>query len=155
MRKNDFTIERLRAVRFRFLKVFCFIFLFQIFASSQARAVSFGDAAITVSIATVSGAILGVSTLPFYEDSGAHSKNIFYGAAIGAVVGVLISAYAGVEQGKNADEAEEDARLKKRLEQNQLFAFQRSVKPESKFQFRNSAPSVASAAWTPIAQVSF
>jgi hypothetical protein len=141
-------------VRSRFLKIFCFIFLFQIVATTQARAVSFGDAALTVSIATVSGAIIGVSTLPFYEDSGAHSKNIFYGAAIGAVVGVLISAYAGVEQGKNAEDAEEDAFLKKRLEQNQIFAFQRSLKPESKFQSRNSVPSVASAAWTPI-QISF
>jgi len=71
---------------------------------TNARAASFGDAALTVSIATASGAILGLSTLPFYEESGKHTKNIFYGAAIGAVAGVLISAYSGVKEGPGDDD---------------------------------------------------
>lgn len=136
-------------------KLLVFVFLFQFFAVSQARAVSFGDAALTVSIATVSGAIIGVSTLPFYEDSGAHTKNIFYGAAIGAVVGVLISAYAGVQEGKNADDEDEEARLQ-RLHRNQMVAFQTSIKPESKSAAKIGSGLVSTPAiWTPIAQLNF
>ncbi len=155
MRESAFALERLRAVKSVLKKLFLFVILFQFFAVSQARAVTFGDAALTVSIATVSGAIIGVSTLPFYEDSGAHTKNIFYGAAIGAVVGVLISAYAGVQEGKNADDEEEDAKLH-RLNRNQMVAFQTSIKPEAKGAARIGAGlSIAPAVWTPIAQVSF
>lgn len=76
----------------------------------KARAVSAGDAALTVAIGTVSGAILGASTLPFYSQPSDHTKSIFYGAAIGAVVGVFVAAYAGVEEGK-VDE-DENASLK-------------------------------------------
>ncbi len=155
MRESAFALERLRAVKSVLQKLILFVILFQFFAVSQARAVSFGDAALTVSIATVSGAIIGVSTLPFYEDSGAHTKNIFYGAAIGAVVGVLVSAYAGVQEGKNADDEEEDAKLQ-RLNRNQMVAFQTSIKPEAKGAARiGSGLSIAPAVWTPIAQVSF
>lgn len=154
MRESSFTLERLRAVKSVLQKLFVFVLLFQFFAVSKAKAVSFGDAALTVSIATVSGAIIGVSTLPFYEDSGAHTKNIFYGAAIGAVVGVLVSAYAGVQEGKNADD-EEEARLK-RLNRNQMVAFQTSIKPEAKSAARiGSSLSIAPAVWTPLAQVNF
>jgi hypothetical protein len=89
--------------RFALVLVFCLFF----FSAARAEA-NFGDSAVTVAVATVSGAVLGASTLPFYEDSGDHVKNIFYGAALGAVVGVLVSAYAGVQEGPGYD----DARLK-------------------------------------------
>lgn len=61
-----------------------------------AQAGSFGDAALTVGIAAGVGAVLGLSTLPFYADSGAHTKNIWIGAAIGAVIGVGFSAVTAV-----------------------------------------------------------
>lgn len=81
--------------------------LILVFASIRpANAASFGDAALTVSIATATGAILGLSTLPFYEDSGKHGKNVFYGAALGAVAGVFLSAYSGVQEGANGDDEE-------------------------------------------------
>jgi len=73
-------------------------------APSRASAVSVGNAALTVGVTTLAGGILGASTLPFYSDSGAHTKNIYYGAAIGAVVGVLLAAYAGVQEGPDDDE---------------------------------------------------
>ena len=86
--------------------------LLLVFASVRpAHAASFGDAALTVSIATATGAILGLSTLPFYEDSGKHGKNVFYGAALGAVAGVFISAYSGVQEGASGDD---DEAMKKR-----------------------------------------
>ncbi len=141
-------------MKFLVSKVLIFIFIIQFLAAPQARAVSFGDAALTVSIATVSGAILGVSTLPFYDTPSDHSKNIFYGAAIGAVVGVLVSAYAGVEEGKNADD-EEEAALK-RLHENQMFAFHHSAKPDTKNSARiGMQQEIAPTYWTSLAQISF
>jgi hypothetical protein len=73
------------------------------------------DAATTVTVTTVAGAVLGASTLPFYEDSGKNTKNIFYGAAVGAVAGVLIAAYSGVQDGRvdDEEEAREQSHLKK------------------------------------------
>jgi hypothetical protein len=89
-----------------FAAALALVLAFSLFAAPRARAdASFGDAALTVAVSTVGGAILGASTLPFYEESSDHTKNIFYGAAIGAVVGVFISAYAGVQEGPNYDDA--------------------------------------------------
>ena len=80
----------------------------------KAKAVSLADAATTVTVTTVAGAVLGASTLPFYEDSGKNTQNIFYGAAVGAVAGVLIAAYSGVQDGKVDDEeARANSHLKK------------------------------------------
>lgn len=70
----------------------------------KARAVTLGDAVLTVAISTAAGAVLGASTLPFYEQSSEHTKNIFYGAAIGAVVGVFTTAYMGVQDGPGEEE---------------------------------------------------
>ncbi|MGZ3730910.1 MAG: hypothetical protein ACXVCG_16925 [Bdellovibrionota bacterium] len=89
-----------------FAAVFVLTFVLSLLSAPRAQAeATFGDAALTVGVATAAGAILGASTLPFYEDSGEHTKNIFYGAAFGAVVGVFISAYAGVQEGPNYDDA--------------------------------------------------
>lgn len=77
-----------------------------LFVPTRAKA-DFMDAVLTVGIAAGAGAVLGLSTLPFYEDSGAHSNNIWYGAAIGAVVGVGISAFSAVSQPDRLD-LEED-----------------------------------------------
>ena len=71
----------------------------------RSQAITAGDAVLTVAVGTGSGAILGASTMPFYSDSGAHAKNIFYGAAFGAVIGVLFAAYAGVSDGRSGDES--------------------------------------------------
>jgi hypothetical protein len=82
------------------------VLLASFLTAPRARAeATFGDAALTVAVSTVAGAILGASTLPFYETPSDNTKNIFYGAAIGAVVGVFISAYAGVKEGPNFDDA--------------------------------------------------
>jgi hypothetical protein len=78
------------------------------------------DAATTVTVTTVAGAVLGASTLPFYEDSGKNTKNIFYGAAVGAVVGVLVAAYSGVQDGKVDDE--EEARANSHLKRSHSLA---------------------------------
>jgi hypothetical protein len=94
--------------------------------SPGAKAVSMSEAATTVTVTTVAGALLGASTLPFYEDSGANTKNIFYGAAVGAVVGVLLAAYSGVQDGKVDDEEEAIAKRNK----DQLAQLRHSLQPE-------------------------
>lgn len=121
--------------------------------SKPAHALTFGDAALTVSITTVSGAILGVSTLPFYDDSGKHTKNIFYGAALGAVAGVLIAAYAGVQEGAVDDE---EVVLRKQ-ERETLYLAQRRLVPEKTIASSSYAEKARGSVlvWSPLASVQF
>lgn len=72
-------------------------------SAPRARAMDVGDAALTVGISSAVGAILGLSTLPFYEDSSAHTRNIWIGAAVGAVIGVGIASFSAL---KNTDPQE-------------------------------------------------
>jgi hypothetical protein len=117
-------------------------------------AVGIGDAALTVAISTVSGAVLGASTLPFYEDSGKHTKNIFYGAALGAVVGVLYAAYAGVSEGPL--EEEEEARL---MDRRSRFLEPRPSLVSAEITTKRFAPSMIPdgdlAIWAPLTQIRF
>jgi hypothetical protein len=128
-----------------------FLAILALFLGRPAQALTLGDAALTVSVSTVSGAILGASTLPFYEDSGKHTKNIFYGAAIGAVVGVLISAYAGVKESQDDDEAF----LRVRAPADARFAFSRELKPELSSSLKKGAPMGSALVWSPVARLNF
>jgi hypothetical protein len=89
--------------------LFAFALLFAPIRS--ARAVSVGDSVLTVGISTLAGGVLGLSTLPFYKEPSENTRMIFYGAALGAVAGVLIVAYAGFQD--SADSAYEEAKLRK------------------------------------------
>jgi hypothetical protein len=93
---------------------------------------------------------LGASTLPFYEDSGKHTKNIFYGAAIGAVAGVLIAAYAGVQEGQD----DEEESLLRRAPADARFAFSREIRPEQTTA-KIGAPPTGLIAWSSLARVQF
>jgi len=73
----------------------------------KAKANSFGDAVLTVGISSAVGAVLGLSTLPFYENSGDHTRNIWIGAAVGAVIGVGFSAVSALKS-TDPTELEED-----------------------------------------------
>lgn len=44
----------------------------------------------TIGVSTIVGAILGASTLPFYDQPGKHVGNIGLGAAAGSIVGLGI-----------------------------------------------------------------
>lgn len=125
--------------------------------SPRAKAVSLGEAATTVTVTTVAGAVLGASTLPFYEDSGKNTKNIFYGAAVGAVVGVLLSAYSGVQDGR-ADDEDEEARAKLKKEESYAAKGSLLYRPETSRGLvgraalaKNSAPAI----WSPLAKFQF
>lgn len=116
MRKTGSKTERLRALKFlRSIALLCLVsFSSVVFLTPKAQAVTFGDAALTVAVTSGAGAILGASTLPFYGEPDKHKKNIFYGASFGAIIGVLVAAYAGFEEGSKA-ELEEAAMLNSRL----------------------------------------
>jgi hypothetical protein len=132
----------------RFARILLFSFVLSLFfAGRPAQAITFGDAALTVSVGTVSGAVLGASTLPFYEDSGAHTKNIFYGAAIGAVIGVFVAAYAGVQEGQ-------DSEALRRAPADARFAFSREIKPETTTAKLGQA-GIHPLVWSPLARVRF
>lgn len=134
------------------LLVFSF---FALVAARPAQALTLGDAALTVSVTTLTGAVLGLSTLPFYEDSSEHTKNIYYGAAIGAVTGVLLAAYSGVQDGKSGEE-EEEASLLHRGPADARFAFSRQIIPERLS--GKSAPSFGPRGvlvWSPLASMKF
>lgn len=75
---------------------------------SRARA-SFAEGAICVGISTLAGGLLGASTLPFYPVPKDHTENVFYGAAFGAVAGVVIASYAGFPADGDVEELNDDA----------------------------------------------
>lgn len=130
-------------------------------STSRARAdVSLGDAVLTVAVSTVAGAALGASTLPFYEESGEHTNNIFYGAAIGAVAGVVIAAYAGVSEGPDygGDEARAGtagARPPAYLSLNEAPSFRLRSERSSALPRPAAFAAGARMAWAPVASVRF
>ena len=136
--------------RIGILTLFSFLTLLLV-SPKTASAASLGDAALTISMATVSGAILGVSTLPFYEESSKHTKNIFYGAAIGAVAGVMISALAGVQEGTNGDD---EAALNRK---NEMLSLHRKLAPENSTALADLSAKARDSVlvWSPLASVNF
>jgi hypothetical protein len=139
-----------------FAAVFLFLFALSLFHAPRAQAdANIGDAALTVAVATVAGAVLGASTLPFYDESGEHTKNIFYGAAIGAVVGVFISAYAGVQEGPNFDDARLAPRKPSELSLNEAPAFRLSAEGSTAVRKPASFASGTTLLWSPVASVKF
>lgn len=112
----------------------------------KAHALTVGEAFTVVGISTLSGAALGASTLPFYS-SGSHTQNVWFGAAMGAVVGVFISAYAGFHEGAaDAADSENDAFRTKfyTLPEDSYAVLQ---KPKNMLDGRDVM------AWMPVAQV--
>lgn len=78
----------------RFVLLVLLVSLFCV-PAQKARAGTFGDAALSVGIGTLAGGLLGASTLPFYPVPKAHTENIYFGAAMGAIIGVVVASYAG------------------------------------------------------------
>lgn len=53
-----------------------------------------------VGAAGAGGAILGLSTLSFYDKASNHIANVWTGAAIGIIVGVIFVAYNSAQKGQ-------------------------------------------------------
>lgn len=117
-------------------------------AAKPAHAISIGDAALTVGISTATGVVLGASTLPFYGQPGDHTNNIFYGAAVGAVAGVIISAIAGVSD-SNAD----DANLNRRKQREYELASNLRLHPDELPRTEQSKRETM--IWSPFAKIYF
>ncbi|RZA07525.1 MAG: hypothetical protein EOP11_07450 [Proteobacteria bacterium] len=120
-------------------------------AAKPAQAITLGDAALTVAITTGAGAALGASTLPFYGDSGAHSKNIFYGAALGAVAGVFISAASGVT---DPDAASDVTALRSSAPAENSLAQKLRLTPDA-ILTTNAKKRGETLFWSPLAKLSF
>ncbi len=51
--------------------------------------------------AGLGGAILGLSTLSFYDKASEHIANVWTGAAIGIIAGVIFVAYSSAQKGSD------------------------------------------------------
>lgn len=60
-----------------------------------------------VAAAGASGAVLGLSTLSFVDKPSQHVANIWTGAAIGVIAGVIFVAYNSAQKGQEGLEMEE------------------------------------------------
>lgn len=139
-----------------FVTVLSFVFVLSLFSVPRARAeATFGDATLTVAIATLTGAILGASTLPFYDESGDHTKNIYYGAALGAVAGVFVAAYAGVQEGPDFDDARLAPRKPSQLPVNEAPAFRLHAETSGALRKPASFAAGSQIAWSPVATFRF
>ena len=61
--------------------------------------------------AGAAGAILGLSTLSFVDKPSRHISNIWSGAAIGVIAGVIFVAYNSAQRGSEDLQSEEEASL--------------------------------------------
>lgn len=61
--------------------------------------------------AGAAGAILGLSTLSFVDKPSKHVSNIWTGAAIGVIAGVIWVAYNSAQRGQEDLQSEEEASL--------------------------------------------
>ena len=58
----------------------------------------------TMGISVAVGAVLGASTLPFYDQPTDHVSNVYAGAAVGAAVGLGVIIYGLVRGGPSEEE---------------------------------------------------
>jgi hypothetical protein len=78
---------------------FQFIILTPAFCAEDDFVKSTQNDIILVGVAGGAGAILGLSTLSFYKDPSNHIPNIWTGAAIGVIVGVIWVAFNSAQRG--------------------------------------------------------
>jgi len=87
-------------------KWLCGIIIFQFLTLNMALAEGGNDIIentqndiLLVAAAGGAGAVLGLSTLSFYDKASEHISNIWTGAAIGIIVGVIFVAYSSAQKG--------------------------------------------------------
>jgi hypothetical protein len=87
-------------------KLLCFVVCFQLLTVNFALAQQEDDVIkntqndmIIVMAAGGGGAVLGLSTLSFYETPSKHLSNIWTGAALGVIAGVIFVAYNSAQKG--------------------------------------------------------
>ena len=87
-------------------KWLCALLCFQIFTLNLAFGQSQDDFikntqndVLIVAAAGAGGAILGLSTLSFYDKPSKHIANVWTGAAVGVIAGVIFVAYNSAQKG--------------------------------------------------------
>ena len=78
--------------RYSVVLMFCFLFssihATDLMAQSDSDVTKSVNDLVLVGAFTAGGAVLGLSTLPFYAEPGDHFKNVLFGGAIGVIAGV-------------------------------------------------------------------
>ena len=87
-------------------KWLCGIIIFQFLTLNMAYAQQADDIMkntqndiLLVAAAGAGGAILGLSTLSFYDKASKHISNVWTGAALGIIAGVIFVAYSSAQKG--------------------------------------------------------
>lgn len=87
-------------------KWLCGIIIFQFLTLNMAFAQQADDIMkntqndiLLVAAAGAGGAILGLSTLSFYDKASEHISNVWTGAAMGIIAGVIFVAYSSAQKG--------------------------------------------------------
>lgn len=70
---------------------------------------------ILVGVAGGAGALLGLSTLSFVDKPSEHVSNIWTGAAIGVIVGVIFVAYSSAQRGSEDLQSSSDFNSSERV----------------------------------------
>lgn len=78
---------------------------------------------LTVAGAGIGGAILGLSTLSFVDRPSKHISNIWTGAAVGVIVGVIFVAYNSAQRGQENMEESEDEEASVRFDTSERIAW--------------------------------
>lgn len=100
-----------------------------------------GDVGLVVGMGAA-GAIVGLSTLSFYEKPKEHWKNVTMGGAIGVILGVAVVAYLQATRTQDYDDEEESEESAKYFDSqdrqnwhNELFAKNQSTQPSFALNF--------------------
>jgi hypothetical protein len=119
-------------------KWFSFLICFQLLALNLAFAQEQDDVIkntqddiLLVAAAGAGGAVLGLSTLSFYDTPSQHISNLWTGAAIGIIAGVIFVAYNSAQKGsedlvsaRSSEEFSTSERSTWHAEKFQLLTFQ-------------------------------
>ncbi len=103
-------------------KVLCLLLGLQLVLLAPASAQSEADFVkktqddiMVVSAAAAAGAILGLSTLSFVDKPSQHVSNIWTGAAIGVIAGVIFVAYNSAQKSQEELESSVDFQTSERM----------------------------------------
>ncbi len=88
-----------------------------------------------VGVAGAAGAVLGLSTLSFVDKPSQHLSNVWTGAAIGIIAGVIFVAYNSAQRGQEDLQSDEEASLDFNSHERLAWHQQNTVLTSSKVQF--------------------
>lgn len=88
-----------------------------------------------VAAAGAAGAVLGLSTLSFVDKPSRHLSNVWTGAALGVIAGVIFVAYNSAQRGQEDLQSDEEASLDFNSQERVAWHFQNATLTSPKGQF--------------------